>query len=64
MYYIKPVNGKFPEQVMRQWELQDVERAHQESDANSEEENVGQIPCFNPEVSITNVLEHNLGSHD
>ena len=47
VYHNRPVNGKNPEWVVNQWQLQDIEIAHKESDSNSEEEG-GKYILFNP----------------
>ena len=51
VYHSKPVNGDDLEQIVNCQQLQDLQRAHDDSDISSEEE-MGEIPSFNPRAKL------------
>ena len=51
VYQIRPVNGAGPEWVVNHRQLQDLQKAHDNND-NSSEQQMGNIPSFNPEVKL------------
>ena len=51
MYCIKPVNGVSLEKIVNCRQLQDLQKAHNESDTTSDEE-MGDIPSFNPKMRL------------
>ena len=51
VYQIKPINDVGPEQTVKCRQLQDLQKAHNESDTTSDEE-MGDIPSLNPKARL------------